>query len=321
MFVEIANDGTVTSIIRNKFYKKEVTQEIDDPAWSPPPLTDEDGNIIYDTEYIEKPDPHWVRPYKKDENGEILYRDIVIDTLDYSTVKTIVDENGVMTTTKPTVVKKVIGKEPILDMDAEPPMIRVPASMDKIRYDTSVPRPKIKKTEIIDVPIEETDTIKFIRDEDVPENFSKEYTQYIYKDGKLEKRQTNTIYIKDQLPLEDAIALKVNEINAIVANKIIGGFASSALGDTHYYQSDKEDQLNLIGAIATGVDQYFKCSPDNQNWEFKLHTNDELKVVINDGAAVKLHLLTIANDLKLRAKSASSIDELNAIDTVAEINK
>lgn len=95
-------------------------------------------------------------------------------------------------------------------------------------------------------------------------------------------------------------------------NSIKSGFESNALGSTHTYQSDRDDQLNLIGAIASGEDTLFKCF-DGSAWSYKNHTPQQLKAVINDGKQVKLLHLQKYGTLKDKIVSALSKTELESI--------
>lgn len=128
--------------------------------------------------------------------------------------------------------------------------------------------------------------------------------------------QINIIDLKSgqRLGLAEAKSLKVAEINTKAESLITSGFNSSALGSPHTYQSDRDDQLNLLGTYQAGVDSLFKCLPSNsEEWEWKLHTPEQLKQVIQDGAAYKSELLQRANLLKGQVKAATVKRELNSI--------
>jgi len=115
--------------------------------------------------------------------------------------------------------------------------------------------------------------------------------------------------------LEDIQAQKVVSINSSCTQAIESGFESNALGEPHIYQSDELDQLNLIGVVASGVDQHFKCSANGgESWEWKQHTVEQLKQVLSDGAIVKGQLLQKAGLLKAQVSSASTVEELDAIE-------
>ena len=107
---------------------------------------------------------------------------------------------------------------------------------------------------------------------------------------------------------------KLGYINSSCKQAIESGFASSALGNSHTYQSEEVDQLNLIGAVSSGVAQPFKCSADGgETWEYKVHTNEQLKTVLGDGAIVKAEFLQKANNLKAQIARATTVAELDAI--------
>lgn len=136
---------------------------------------------------------------------------------------------------------------------------------------------------------------------------------------------TNTVTYKtqaelDALTLEAKRARKIKEINDSAKASIIGGFTSLALDgvNVYHYQSDLEDQLNLIGLVSSGVDDYFTCSVDDgagnpTTWVATLHTIAQLQQVLLDGKALKQASLVKARDLKTQADNATSITELDAI--------
>ncbi|NOX15952.1 MAG: hypothetical protein GXP61_08010 [Epsilonproteobacteria bacterium] len=111
---------------------------------------------------------------------------------------------------------------------------------------------------------------------------------------------------------------KISNLNNLCKKDILSGFTSNALGSVYHYQSEQVDQLNLIGMVAGGVDDYFKCSLDDGSgntttWEYKLHTITQLKQVLNDGKAYKLSLLQKVNTLKAQANSATTKTALGKI--------
>lgn len=93
----------------------------------------------------------------------------------------------------------------------------------------------------------------------------------------------------------DAAAQRVADLSRACESAIISGFVSAALGSNHAYQSDRDDQLNLIGAAQSGADMSFKCADGAGVWAYRLHTSPQLQQVLADGAAVKLgHLQAFA---------------------------
>lgn len=118
---------------------------------------------------------------------------------------------------------------------------------------------------------------------------------------------------EDEILTQDK-AEKTNKVNEDVKTLIISGFTSSALGTNHMYQSDETDQLNLIGAVTSGVAQAFKCSSnDGESWQWKMHTITQLQTVLRDGASYKNQLLENASTLKSQIQVCTTIEELEAI--------
>jgi hypothetical protein len=93
-------------------------------------------------------------------------------------------------------------------------------------------------------------------------------------------------------PAETAVQ-RITALSTACEVAIVSGFTSDALGTSHTYQSDRDDQLNLIGAVSAAADMPFKCADATGAWGYRLHTAAQLRQVLNDGAAVKLtHLQT-----------------------------
>lgn len=112
---------------------------------------------------------------------------------------------------------------------------------------------------------------------------------------------------------------KTEEINSDCKKKIISGFPSSALNSIHLYESEEEDQINLVGMKDRGVDLPLKCSADNGlTWEWKPHTPAQLKTVFDDGVDFKLTQLQKCASLKAQINaidpaSQTAIADINAI--------
>ncbi|MBW0433856.1 hypothetical protein HGB47_09525 [Leptospira yasudae] len=106
----------------------------------------------------------------------------------------------------------------------------------------------------------------------------------------------------------------LRSVDRICETKIISGFASSALGESHRYGSDRDDQLNLIGSVSIGDSVLYKCEDMNGVKEYKMHSSAQIKQVLNDGAARKIQLLNTANELKSLLRTANTYEEINAID-------
>ena len=113
-----------------------------------------------------------------------------------------------------------------------------------------------------------------------------------------------------------AIDIKKAEINTACATQITSGFTSLALGTTRTYKSKELDQLNLIGVVTGGTDDYFKCAKTVSGklvWSYEMHTSVQLKQVLNDGKAHKQVLLQKAGTLKAKVDLAKTQAELDLI--------
>ena len=127
---------------------------------------------------------------------------------------------------------------------------------------------------------------------------------------------SNVFEKKDFRELEEIRNEKIEEINKACEIEIISGFTSTALGDEYLYQSDRDDQLNLMGLVANQKDNYLKCGIyENKkfNWDYKIHTIDQLKNVLADGAEYKLKILTKANILKNNINNSIPLEEIDRI--------
>lgn len=119
----------------------------------------------------------------------------------------------------------------------------------------------------------------------------------------------------DAAILDDYKKAKIAEFSGLARNEIIAGFASSALGSVHWYDSDETDQLNLIGAVTAGTDMMYSCRVGNASApkEYKQHTHAQLLTVINDGKDIKLGILQNFNTKKGQILAAA---DKAAVDTI-----
>ncbi len=117
--------------------------------------------------------------------------------------------------------------------------------------------------------------------------------------------------------LDELKTSKLSHINTSCEAAIVGGFTSSALGSVHIYQSDRDDQINLMGLVTAGADDLLKCGVDDGNgnitWDWKQHTTAQLKAVFDDGALFKKQQLIKANTLKAQVSAATTAEELDGI--------
>ncbi|MDI7213764.1 hypothetical protein [Leptospira santarosai] len=106
----------------------------------------------------------------------------------------------------------------------------------------------------------------------------------------------------------------INLVNSICGSKITSGFVSAALGETHFYSSDRDDQLNLRDLVSLNASVLYKCTDKNGIKEYRNHTTDQIKQVLNDGAIRKTFLLQKCASLKFEIQAAESVEQLNQID-------
>lgn len=112
----------------------------------------------------------------------------------------------------------------------------------------------------------------------------------------------------------DAIySAKVREIDRECESDITGGFLSSALGSPHQYSSQLDDQLNLTGAILSGLDMPYACRDAQGLKAFRLHTAEQLRQVGDDFTLYKLQLLQHANELKQQLDLALAAGDADAM--------
>jgi len=129
--------------------------------------------------------------------------------------------------------------------------------------------------------------------------------------------KNKTVSFKDFRTLDDFKTLKTIDINSACSEAITSGFTSDALGGAHIYQSEQPDQLNLIGLVAAGTDDYFKCGITDANgnitWNYELHTIVQLQQVLADGKVHKQGLLQKANTLKAQVAVATTVKDVEAV--------
>ena len=100
----------------------------------------------------------------------------------------------------------------------------------------------------------------------------------------------------DAKDLLDYKTAKIEELSAACAVEIINGFESDALGTTHWYDSQPEDQMNLVGSVAAGDTMQYACRETQGGAKvYKSHTHAQLQGVLQDGRDIKLAKLQAFN--------------------------
>ncbi|WP_312272358.1 hypothetical protein [Pseudomonas sp.] len=93
------------------------------------------------------------------------------------------------------------------------------------------------------------------------------------------------------IPLEQAVAAKLAELETACAAQIAAGFSSDALGETYTYPAKPTDQSNLqasvLASILPGVDASwttpFWCADVQGKWAYQAHTAAQIQQVGVDG--------------------------------------
>lgn len=139
---------------------------------------------------------------------------------------------------------------------------------------------------------------------------------YKWVDGQVTEKTEEEKIAEGLIPLEDLKDEFTKKVNDICEKKILAGFSSSATGISRHYQSDRDDQTNLVGAVTASVDMLYKCGELIDGviqYSFVDHTAVELKQVLLDGADLKSSYLQNAYVLKTLIADSSTQTELLSI--------
>ncbi|EKO51318.1 hypothetical protein LEP1GSC132_4456 [Leptospira kirschneri str. 200803703] len=118
-------------------------------------------------------------------------------------------------------------------------------------------------------------------------------------------------WIVDLIQKKDSL---IKLVNSICESKIIAGFVSNALGASHFYSSDRDDQLNLVGLVSLNIPVLYKCTDkDGGAKEYRNHSANQIKQVLGDGAIRKTLLLQKAASLKVVIQSIETVNELDNV--------
>lgn len=109
---------------------------------------------------------------------------------------------------------------------------------------------------------------------------------------------------------------KHTAINEACEAAITAGFTSDALGSSHLYASQLDDQLNLTGAVLRGLDMPYACRDEQGVKDFRMHTAEQLRHVGDDFTLYKLQLLQHANALKQQLDAALDDGDLVALESI-----
>lgn len=125
--------------------------------------------------------------------------------------------------------------------------------------------------------------------------------------------ENNTLLYIDPRTLDDLKKEKIDSINKSCEETITAGFGADALGEVYYYQSSRDDQINLQSYVTTDIDLPLKCSADNETFEFIEHTALQIKKVFDAFTIYKVETLYKANELKKQIDTAKTEEQLKDI--------
>jgi len=122
----------------------------------------------------------------------------------------------------------------------------------------------------------------------------------------------------DDLPAVLA-ALHAEKLQAIQANckgAMTGGFRSSALGETHRYPSQLEDQFHLTGIVLSGLEGPLDCTDAEGVSDYRLHSPEQLAQVSKDFIQHRLKLLQQSHELKQQLDNALADQDFKAMSAI-----
>lgn len=105
----------------------------------------------------------------------------------------------------------------------------------------------------------------------------------------------------------------IGELNGACAIRITGGITLSVLGSPHRYDTEEHDQLNMLGLLQNGVQQYdFPCADANGVKADRTHMAAQLKAVRDAFIGFKGELLKINRLAKAAVESADTAEGVRA---------
>ena len=119
--------------------------------------------------------------------------------------------------------------------------------------------------------------------------------------------------------LAQAKAMQATKASTACASALTTGFTSSALGTTHTYPSQDDDQRNLQSAVSAAIAAPSNWTTpiwcaSNDAWSFTAHTAAQVQQVNTDWLAHRVAVQQKYADLITRINAATSIAEVQAID-------
>lgn len=116
---------------------------------------------------------------------------------------------------------------------------------------------------------------------------------------------------------DEAKTRKIEALSGACESAIENGFQSDALGlhaTAHWYDSARDDQMNLMGNVEVGDDPIHPHRATQSGPKiYTLHTNAQLRAVLKDGRDIKSSHLQAFAIKKAAAFAAVTMADLDAI--------
>ncbi|WP_411821245.1 hypothetical protein [Leptospira sp. 'Mane'] len=125
------------------------------------------------------------------------------------------------------------------------------------------------------------------------------------------------IFQKGYISLADLKTVLEVKAKAKCSQLIVSGFTSLALGSPYKYDSNMEDQSNLLANVARNTSVKHKCTNANGITFLMDHTAEQIKQVLEDGSVRKTEILTRYRELVNQIASASE-SSIQSIDITIE---
>jgi len=131
----------------------------------------------------------------------------------------------------------------------------------------------------------------------------------------------NEIVWMDSVSLEQLRADKAKAISAACRVHIERGFECAALGEVYLYPANPQDQANLVASVTDSLlaggdpdwrTPFWCANPTGEQWEFRLHTVDQIQQVGREGKAAILAAMQ-KNEVLQRQIAVATAEELETI--------
>lgn len=127
--------------------------------------------------------------------------------------------------------------------------------------------------------------------------------------------------------LNEVKSSKIAELTKRCASTITGGYTSNALGAKHFYPSDTNDQINMMGSVSASLlpgipedwSTPFWCMDENGDWARRLHSAAEIQTAGADGKAHVIACQAELDRLSQEVAAATTAEIIASINWPQEI--